>query len=353
MNTAQALLLPVVPCSLLAVAFLPTADSVSFRPAEGLSLTRTIEVTMQAELDDMETSMNGNPMPMPGDVSMTMTMSQAFTIVDTYGAVSDGGVGSINRLYQTLDAGGSFAMEMPMQEPTEMDIDSSSDLEGKRVLFTKSDSGYEASFPEGEGDDELLEGLEWNMDLTMLLKDGDVEVDETWDIDPNKLRILFMPGGDLKLRPDTDMDMGGMPGMDSGMGNLADMFGEVTGDAKATYVGMRDVEGTQCAVIQIALDISTANDLTDKVADAMSEQEMPEGMSMSVESMDVELSMEGEGTLLWNVGAGVAHSLQISATTTSLTDMAMAMDMQGQKMSIENSMTMSGKYDIKMAFSAE
>jgi hypothetical protein len=63
---------------------------------------------------------------------------------------------------------------------------------------------------------------------------------------------------------------------------------------------------------------------------------------MEVQSVDVELTMQGEGELVWDVAGGHFASLSLSLDSTSVVDTATAMNMGGTDMELEQSMEMSG-----------
>jgi hypothetical protein len=66
-------------------------------------------------------------------------------------------------------------------------------------------------------------------------------------------------------------------------------------------------------------------------------------MEMSFDRMDVEIELEAEGSLLWDISGGHVHSFDLSGEVALLIDMAMTMDIPGQgEMTIENTMELSG-----------
>jgi hypothetical protein len=189
------------------------------------------------------------------------------------------------------------------------------------------------------------------MDFTVLLPAASVSTGDTWQIDLESLPQLLIPGGNLSLEPQTEdlpEGMGGMSGMEGMTGNLADMLGDLEGEATAEYKGTREVDGVKCAAIQVKLAIKSAADLSDKVAEALEDQELPEGMKMELGHMDVELELEGEGTLLWDLEHGHAQSFEMAASVTTTMDMGMTIDAGAGQMEMEQVMEMSGSMDVKV-----
>ena len=328
------------------LAFALPAQKVAFTPSSGQSLTRTFTTTHEMVLDDMSITVNGAPFSQM-EMNMNMSMSSNVEVTDMFDSVEEGKVKKLTRTFETISSSGAVQVESAMMpENVDTTIDSASDLEGKTVVFAWDADGGEflASFPDDEGDADLLEGLEQDMDLTVFLPGKEVAEGETWELDVQEIAKILMPGGNLKLTPDEGDMPEGLPGMEGMGGNIADMLGDIGGEASAEYKGTRDVDGVSCAIIQFKIAITSAADMTDKVADAM--DQMPEGMSINMDHMDVEMTLEGEGTLLWNLSAGHAHSLELASSINSIMDMGMSMDAQGQKMDMEQVMEMSGTVDI-------
>ncbi len=352
-NTPTPLLSAAALPVLLAFA-LPGGETVAFSPSEGHSVTRTWTTTTQFSLDDMEMSMNGQPMPMEMEMEMDMSMDMTVEVSDEYVSMMDGQPATLRRSYDTLDSSGTFAMEMELMPGggDEMTIDSSSELEGKTVLFTwnEEDGSYDVAFDESEGDEELLEGLEEDMDLRSLLPEGEVAEGDSWDIDVKNLTAVLAPGGDMALIPEMDEETSGlMPGMDNMGRGMNEMLGDMLeGDASATFNGFQEVDGTRVAVIAITISIESSNDMTDTVADAMGDMpdEMPE---FEIDYMDVEIEIESEGTLYWDVEAGHAHSYELAGSMGFITDMGISLAMGDQEMEIEQSFEMSGTFENTMS----
>lgn len=336
--------------ALLALA-LPL-EEIAFRPSAGLSLTRTIQATRNLSLDDMEVTMNGQPLPMDIQVEMDMNMAQKSIVTDVFDEVADGRATKLTRSFDELSQNGEFSVRMEMMPDGGQDatIEGKSELEGKKVVFqwNADENDYVPSF-EGEGDAELLEGLVQDMDMTVLLPpDANVAEGGTWDIDVKKLRTILAPGGNLKVVPDeTDM-----PETMPGMGNMSDfssMFEDlIEGEAMGEFRGTRDIDGVACQVIGIKLDVRASADLTDQLSESVA-QSLPEGMGeVEVEHVDMDVEIEGEGQLYWNAANGVAHSFELSGSMSLTMDMAFAIAMGAQNMSMEQNLTMSGTFEDKI-----
>ena len=356
MKKSTALLLSA--CALpVALAFTAPRTTFTFAPGEGSSLRKTFTSEVDLTMDDMSFSMNGEAAPIEMDMDMNVTAVTTTVVTDEYGKMGDGAPLMLKRTFDELGSTTAMSMEMAVMGQTQSqdeDMDSSSELQGETVVFTWSEEegGYKVAFPEdSEGDVELLEGLEQDMDLTALLPPGDVSEGDEWEIDVASLADILAPGGNLKLVPDEmtpemkqmTQGMGG-----GGMGTMQDWLqDEIEGTASGKFAGMRDVDGVQLAVIEFTMNINTAVDMTEKVMEAMDEMPLPPGAEMEFDHLDLEFEMEATGQLYWNLKAGHFHSFEMSGSTSILVDSGMAMNNGGQEMTIESSLVMSGSISAK------
>jgi len=337
----------------LLVASKPSATKLTFSPAAGSSPTKTFSNSVEFALDDMTMLMNGEENPMMPQIEMDMAMESTVSVTDTYGSVSRGQPTKLTRTFDEISTEMDISMvvdamgQVQEENPTGS---GSSDLEGETVVFTwdADDDEYVVSFPEDEGDDDLLENLVEDMDLRALLPKDEVSEGDSWDLPLVSLIDILGPGGDLKL--DFEMDgqevSGGPP--PEMMVNFREMMGDMLeGEATATFAGMTEVDGARLAVIEIEIEIDTAKDMSELIEELMGE-EMPEGMDFNLDRVDVEFAYEASGQCLWNVAGGHAHSLSLEGEAVIALDMEINMDFGGQSMAMEMSMEMSGEMATEM-----
>ena len=160
------------------------------------------------------------------------------------------------------------------------------------------------------------------------------------------LAQIMAPGGDLAFEMEVDGTAGGgpVPGSDPGqMGDFSAFFEDtLDGDASGKLVEIRDADGVKVAVIELEFDVTGSADLTEMVAESMqNNDELPPGVSMDVDRMEMAMTYEAKGELLWNLDAGHVHSLEIEGDAT--TEMDMGMTINGQSMEISMDMAMAGK----------
>jgi hypothetical protein len=352
MNRTRSLLLASLAASILCSHLAP-GDSLAFRPKAGTKVSRAWSIKQEQTLDEMNMSMNGQPFPMDLQMDMDMTTENTIEVSDEIVAAADGKITELRRTFDKLGSASSFAMEMAQMPEggMEQSTTGASALQGKTVTFKwdAEQGAYETSYHESEGEADLIANLDIDMDLAALVPGKDAAAGDTWEIDVKALKPLLMPGGDVGIRPEDPNAAGGgmMPGMDS-MGDLNDLVGDLLeGTATAEYAGMQEIEGGKYGVIKLKINIESSNDMADKLAEMA--QEMPEGMGeMKVEHMDMEFALEAEGQVLWDVANGQIRMLTLSGKSKVGIDMGMAVSAQGQNMTIENQMAMSGTMDIKL-----
>jgi hypothetical protein len=189
------------------------------------------------------------------------------------------------------------------------------------------------------------------MDFRSLLPDGEVDVDDEWGVDISAFTAVMAPGGDLKLI--SEEVESGMMGMNSEFGSTSDWFSEdVEGEVTATFTGTRESDdGVALAVIEITVEIENAVDMTDMMMEAMDDAELPpEVQGMEIDHMDIEVAVEAEGTLMWNLEEGRAESFELSGSFEFIMDMGMAISAQGMEMEMEQVMEMSGTTTTSVTF---
>jgi len=339
---AAALLLPALFPSHVPV------DRIHFAPAEGSSARKTFENKAEFTLDHLSLSMNGQESPMQPDMEMSLNSTQTVVVTDEYLANREGAPKKLRRTFDELGNGVTMAMKMEMMgqsQSHDQDIKGESELEGKKVVFTwdEEKSEYKRAFEPSEDKETLLKDLDEDMDLRALLPKGDVKEGETWEIEVSTLASVLAPGGNLSIVP-KDMDPEQMAMGMPGMGSMSDWLrGSLEGTASGTFASIKEVGGEKMAVLKITAKITVSKDMTDIVADAMKNAKLPpEAGAMTVDHMDIDYKFEGEGELVWDLAAGHAHSFAFSGPSNLNMDMAMKLEAQGQDMTIEYGMEMSG-----------
>jgi hypothetical protein len=342
MSLIAALLVPALLSSHVPV------DRIRFAPAEGSSAKKIFENTAEFTLDHLSLSMNGQESPMQPEMEMTLNSKQRVIVIDEYISVRDGSPKKLRRTYDELSNGVTMARKMEMMgqsQTQDQDTKCESELQGKKVTFTWDDEKgeYTKAFSSTEGKDSLLKDLDEDMDLRALLPKSEVKVGEEWDIEVGSLASVLAPGGNLSIVP-TDMDSDQMAMGMPGMGSMSDWLrGSLEGTATGTFVSTKEIDGVKVAVLRITAKITVSKDMTDIVADAMKNAKLPpEARGLDVDHMDIDYKFEGEGELVWDLSAGRARAFSFSGPSHLNMDMAMKLEAQGNQMSIEYGMEMTG-----------
>jgi len=338
-------------------AFAAAPSKVAFQPPEGSTAVKTFENVVELTLDNMDMMMNGEPSPMMPEMDMSITMTSTVTVTDEYVKVRDNAPATLRRTFDELGNNVSVSMEIEMMgqsQSNDQDIEAASELEGKTVVFTwdEDEDGYVKSFDPEEDDSELLEDLWEDMDLRALLPKDDVSEGDEWEIDIKGLATILAPGGNLAMVPE-EMDAEAMMSGGAGMGgSMSDFISELLdGEATGKFLGMREVDGMKLGAIKITVDVSSSNDMTEKVLEMMEDLDMEGAPPMDFDHIDVEFTLEGEGELLWDMEAGRAHSFELSGPTTMTYDVGISMEMEGMgAMTIEQMMEMSGTLNMSVSF---
>ena len=309
-----------LPLGLLALALLATrsADELPYTPEEGAAVTRTFREKTELSIDSAVRSMGGEREE-EENLEVEVRLERETVLVDEPLEI---GNGRIEAFVRTVEDASSLTYVHSLEDgrnEMEGEAEGASRLAGARVLFTwdEEEGEYEIAFEDDEsgGDDELLAGLVAETDLSFLLPEGEVSEGDEWDIEAEALAALIRPGGDLALELETDSDEPDLqPVILCYFSCLAECGEDIEGEVGLEYEGMKETDDGDFAAIALNLEISSSRD----VLEAMSELSEALGIDRSqfaeMDAMDVDHAFEAEGTLLWDVEAGHAHSLSIEGT---------------------------------------
>ena len=329
--------------------FVPRADTPAFHPAADAGLTKTFVQTVSFQLDDFSLDVDGQDMGgMMGAFEASADLETGITVHDTYLASAQGRPERLKRAFETLKFAGTMVVGAG-GEVQEEPMESSSPLEGRTVAFTWNDEEgeFDVEFEGEAGEAELLEGLEEEMDMRFLLPPADVEVGGTWEVKVEDLLPLLMPGGDLGFEtPEEDDAALALEEFLSGKAEeLKDLL---HGTCTCTYKGASESDGKRLGEIEIALEIASAADLSSLIEEAirkMAEEQGQTEIPIDISAADVNLDVQGGGTLLWDLSAGYLHSLQMKGDCQIALDISVAIDAEGESHSANLSAEVSGSVE--------
>lgn len=312
---------------------------------EGRSVRKVYSATGSLALADATMSIDGEDHPAPEGMRSERGFELELTVLDDFLAVADGRVTKLRRAYEELSRTEHYLGSGPQGEQSR-DADMVSDLAGEAVVFTwdEDEEDYAAAWDEdSEGDDALLAELDGLLELDDFLPQGEVAVDDTWELDAALVDRLLEPFGDLGMYPD---DMDGPP-------ERPDAEPEVThsGELVATYAGTRDADGVRVAVIRLAIDVEIARDMTAVARASVEDADAPEGsMVPDFESVIDTLAYEGEASLYWDVENGLLHSMELSCDVELENAMASSFEVQGGTHEMERTSTFEGSRTAALRF---
>lgn len=344
--------------ALFAVSAPLSTDGLSFAPSEGSEVGRTFGTELDLQLDSFSLQANGEDMTaMLGEFEFNVRTELEISVSDTYAGLNDERPTKLERTFDSLE-GSTIVSTTTMMGSEDQDLSASSELEGKTVLFDwdEDDESYKVTWDNGEEDEEMLGGLTEDMDLRAFLPEDEVSKGDSWTIELSELAPLAMPGGNLRLVPDElegagDMDMGFFDGMKEEFSEqVAELF---EGECVCTFKEIREVDDAKLAEISIELEIASAANVADMLMNFISTmgEQFGETPEVDIESADINLDFEGEGTLFWDLEAGRAASFEISGEAILGLDLAVAVEAPDGSQTIEASIEMSGSYEQKVEMS--
>lgn len=352
---------------LLSTAVLPVVaaplaiSELEFAPEAGSQVTKTVSSSTDFEVQELAIEVAGMDMTeMIGEVDLNIVNETNVSVTDTYDAVAEGHPKKLTRTFNECTTLVEFEAMMAAAGESESDAtEMESQLSGESVIFTWNEESneYDVAFAneESELDEELLGGLEEDMDLRTLLPEGDVAKGETWEVPLSAVGWILAPGGDLAWTNDDvesmDEDMEDMTEMFDGL--FENMDEELEGKLVLTMGDVAEKDGVKIAQATVKLAIDSSMDMSDMLADLMDTMmggveelggEMPE---ISIDQADVALEFEGEGVFEWNVTAGRAHAFTLAGEAIMSMEIAVGMSMEGESQDISATIELAGDYSTE------
>ena len=322
----------------LLVAFGARADKLAFGPEDGSTLDKSLSVDMSFYVEDLSMIVDGQDMGgmMMGELDEALTVNFLIEVTDEFVSSANGKHMELLRTFNTITAEGGTESER--EEADGMD-----ELEDETIRFkwNEEEGVYEKTYHESEGDEELLEELEVDMDFLALLPDGEVSAGDSWEMDSDGAISLFMPGG----FPGSGASEGDDEASELFKQELEPQLEEAFGDfvVTCTYVGQREEGDATYGEISFEYEGEGAIDLSELFMSIIDLQ--AEGNDIEIDAditAGLDLSFEGRGTLLWDQAAGTVHSYEMTSEMVLLADLTAAIDVMGQSQEIEASAELSG-----------
>jgi hypothetical protein len=313
----------------------PAADDYTFAPAEGLRLRRSANTAVEIRSTEV-TAYNGDQ-TQELDVSFAQEIAESLVLLDTVTERGEQGVLGVDRVYESLEH-----KSLSSAGDEEREIEESSVLEGETVLFRRADaeSRFVPELPEdSELDEEVLEGLEFDLDLTALLPRGAVEVDTEYSVDLEHARRLIDLGGRLSFRGEDDNEQ-----VEAAREAVSDdLWANLEGEITATYRGERELEGRTVAHVTFTIEAGGEGEYREEIEDDA--MPLASAERVMIRSLHYELS----GELHWDVAGQHLHSATLAGEVTAAQDEGLRGETQeGEEVSGGRRIAFEGTYGYEL-----
>ena len=279
-----------------AIALAPSAVDLSYRPAEGTEVRRTIRSAAMIELVELTSAVNGQEVPpefMP-DLELRFGWDYTTVVTDRIEKVAGGRPTLLHRTFEEVSRAETQETSMPPYEEESLSRTGRSGLEGRTVVFdwSEDDGEYELSLAKDE-EGPSLDGLTEDLDLRLLLPGHQVEKGDRWSVDEELFDFLENPGGNLPIEwtGDTLEEHGGE--------EL-----ECSGGLEILFSGWAPEAEGRIALLRLKGEYAT----TETAKTTLEHVPITDGTATET----IEAGYEVEGTLAWDVEAGLVRRLELT-----------------------------------------
>lgn len=283
----------------LSVSLTPVTEiqthALRFVPKAGAKLETRMTSATQMDSNQFEVVMNGQKVPAqflpPLDVSYEGVLE--LVAQDTYVEVAEGRPTKLQRHYETLT--GTAIWDAAMGEEYDDaagDTKNESAIQGEDVEFvwSESESRFERALVDSDKRPAGIDLLDERLDLAGFLPADEVAVGDVWELEPELIDRLLMPGGPLGLEGSSAAE-GAEPRSVESTGELSARLVSVE-EGRASI----EFEGEHVSKMSFATTLERV-----PVADGTATQE---------DTSNLEL----KGRLVWDLRVGRAVSLTVEAS---------------------------------------
>jgi hypothetical protein len=279
----------------------PADELLAWRPADELELRKVFRSSFELAFEELTSKMDHREVPkefLPR-LEIDVQRSGELVVADVYEVAEDGGVAAIRRTYERIAASHSDRTAQDGEEVSTVSGESGSELEGRVVVFRREPGGgWAAAYEQPGGDEELLEGLEADLDFGELLPGPEEAAASaergSWELDAGTFtRVVLEAGGDLGVEePEGDAEH-------------APEDPEPEGSIRASLVEERSVGGRELAVVELSGSITHGSERKTTL------EHIPVTSGSATETTTIVYEISGE--LVWDRAAGHLVSLEVSA----------------------------------------
>ena len=326
----RAIALCSLPVALVAASpYSPFDAAPTLSPAEGHTVRRAFTQTATLEATSVELFQNEETRDM--EASLSQSMEEELVVVDEFVTVEEGRVLALRREFTDLSRD-----LLNTSDGVDYDETEESGLAGETVLFEwdEDEQEWAVSFDDddSDADEDLLEGLVFDMDMALLLPDEEIAVDDSWTFEGEGLRWLISPGGDLSWVSSED-EASDLDALIDEAGD--DMWDNMDGGFTMTYVGPEETDEGRFAVFTIEAELEGAGESLEELEEVDGERFVKDTFVF-----------EGEGEMRWDLDAGrlasatLEGSLGVSRSIGFETETPDGEDfVGGQTITLEGTMT--------------
>ena len=311
----------------VAAAFVVPGDSLTLHVEAKSKLTKTFETRIELASTSLSITIDGNVATHGAEApKIEILDNEKIEVRDEVLSVADGRATVLQRTFVALTGDSLHTTSMPegsAAEDQEDKIEKASPLDGKVVVFTWKGDACTAAWAEGEeGEDELLEKLEVDMDLAGLLPSKPVSDGDTWDLEATLFNKISSPGGRLRLDDESE----GRSEENAAINEEIEKH--IEGDGKATYKGAREVDGVRVGVIEITAELESHGTVES------------EGGTNTVE-----YKVRYSGEALWDLEAGHLHSLELEGKLNLSMDVSSQVEFDDKSFEMRQKVEFAGEID--------
>lgn len=338
------------------LAFPPTsaataAEALRFAPAEGAAVRKTIEHDLTLTQVAHTTVVDGRATSSEGGQELAQHLE--VTLVDRYAGLAEGRASELRREFESLTMTSTRLEAHPLNpDPKPLELALESPLEGRTVVFRwqEGPGAYDAALAGSSEDHDWLAGLAEDADLKGFLPPSpDVAEGARWPIEPAAIALVLAPGGDLRFAPSGTSSAAEVPSRAGSSPLDGWIDGEVEGAALATFTGTSTVDGHECAVLRIELDLSSTRDATETARETFAAIPPPDDGETAIELDFSEAAcvLKGEGELVWDLTAGRFRALTLEARVGLVVDTAATLTIGADRQEIEISDEYAGTLKVR------
>jgi len=319
------------------------ASQLTFHADEGLVLLKEFDASLILELDELTLSVDGNDMsdaiPLDG---FELEASVSAVTSDEYQEVAGGRPVELVRDFEEL----VLAYEARDQQDSQ-NLDK---FEGVQVLFSwnEDDEQYDISLTDDSEDVEpdFVKVLLEDMDFRALLPEEDASEGDSWEVASDAIGGVLLPGLSLSTVADLAERDGQLPTqfMEQLEGLPEDL------EMHCEYRGQREEAGVTVGVIGLSIEGSGSLELASVLADEIS---LGDEVTPEIDQATLELGLEGDGELLWDLEGGHMHSISLEAELDIELIVSATIEAQGDTHQIDGSVLVVGDVEWSATCSSD